>query len=266
MILKAAPVAPMWKDRAMETSTLRSHLIDEAARLKRAVADAGPSAPVPACPQWSAVDLLDHVTAVYDHKIQCIRLLRKPGEADLLSRKGSPTERFEAALAELLTEFDDRGPDSLAYTWYGPDQSVGFWIRRLACETVVHRADAELAAGQGIGEIDDDFALDGIDEILAVMLAWKSRVSTESLAPALDAHAGLAVAIDTGKRAWTVRVHPDRIDLTDGPAADAQATVTGTPGEVLMWLWRRLPAQALAVEGDRAAADDLYDLADEFTQ
>ncbi|WP_156037629.1 maleylpyruvate isomerase N-terminal domain-containing protein, partial [Glycomyces tenuis] len=149
----------------MESSSLRSHLIDEAARLKTAVAGAGANTPVPTCPDWTVAELLDHVTEVYDHKIQCMRLLREPGEDELLSRKGSPTERFDAALAELLTEFDDRGPDSLAFTWYGPDQTVGFWIRRMACETVVHRADAELAAGADIGPVEAAFGIDAVEEL-----------------------------------------------------------------------------------------------------
>src|SRR5699024_4920474 len=108
----------------MESTTLRSHLIDEADRFKTALARAGAAARVPTCPDWTAADLFGHVTEVFDHKIQCMRLLRDPGEADALWRKGSPTERFDAALAELLTEFDDRGPESLAHTWYGPDQTV----------------------------------------------------------------------------------------------------------------------------------------------
>ncbi|MCH7230335.1 maleylpyruvate isomerase family mycothiol-dependent enzyme [Glycomyces sp. L485] len=247
----------------MESSTLRAHLIDEADLLKRAVAVAGPAARVPTCPDWTVADLLDHVTEVYDDKLQCVRLLREPGDADVLVRKGSPTERFEAALAELLTEFDGRGPDSLAYTWYGPDQTVGFWIRRMACETVVHRADAELAAGRAIGPVEDDFGLDAVDEFLTVMLAWGSRANRQWVAESLAANAGLVVAIDAGERAWTVRVTADGIDLVDGVAEDAQAAVSGTPGEVLMWLWRRLPADAL-VEGDRAKADAFHDLIGQF--
>lgn len=250
----------------MEPSTLRSHLIDEAARLKTAVAHAGPSAPVPSCPEWTSIELLDHVTEVFDHKIQCMRLLREPAEAERLSRQGSPTERFDAALAELLTEFDDRGPGSLAFTWYGPDQSVGFWIRRMACETVVHRADAELAAGEDIGPVEAAFALDAVDEMLAIMLAWGSRAYREWVAEALAVNDGLVLALDTGDRSWTVRVGRDRIESSDGIEGDAEATVSGTPREILMWLWRRLPADAVAVRGDRAKADALHDLIAEFTR
>lgn len=248
----------------MESSTLRSHLIDEADRLKTAVVRAGASATVPTCPEWTAADLLDHVTEVFDHKIQCMRLLREPSEADLLSRKGSPTERFDAALAELLTEFDDRGPDSLAHTWYGPDQTVGFWIRRMACETVVHRADAELAAGEEIGPVEAAFALDAVEEMLVIMLVWGSRAYREWVGGVLEANEGLTVALEAGARSWTLRVGPEGIDLSEGIAEEAGAVVSGTEREILMWLWRRLPAEAVAVRGDLSQAKALYELVGEF--
>ncbi|WP_100444406.1 maleylpyruvate isomerase family mycothiol-dependent enzyme [Glycomyces xiaoerkulensis] len=250
----------------MEPASLRSHLIAEADRLKTAVAGAGPDARVPTCPGWTVADLLEHVTEVYDHKLQCIRLLREPDDSERLKRTGSPTERFEAALAELLTEFDERGPESLAYTWYGPDQTVGFWIRRLACETVVHRADAELAAGGRIGPVDDELGADAVDETLAIKLAWGSRVGRERLAGPLARHGGLRVGIDAHGRTWTVHVATGRIDIEDSLAAGAQATVSGTPGEILMWLWRRSPVGAVAGRGDRDKAAELYDLAGHFTR
>ncbi|WP_051393152.1 maleylpyruvate isomerase family mycothiol-dependent enzyme [Glycomyces arizonensis] len=250
----------------MEFTALKHHLIDESARLKAAVAQAGPAAPVPTCPEWTAADLLDHVTEVFDDKIQCMRLLRAPTEAEVLSRKGSPSERFDAALAELLTEFDDRGPESLAFTWYGPDQTVGYWIRRMACETLVHRADAELAAGEAIGSVDAAFGLDAVDEMLVIMLAWGSRAYRQWVAENLKVHDGLVVAVDAGERSWTVRVTLEGIDLAEGIADDAQAVVSGTPGEIAMWLWRRLPVDAVAVRGDRVKAEALYDLVGQFAQ
>ncbi|GAB3232763.1 maleylpyruvate isomerase family mycothiol-dependent enzyme [Glycomyces halotolerans] len=250
----------------MDTTAHRSHLIDEASRFKTAVAAAGPAVQVPTCPEWTAADLLDHVTAVYDHKIQCIRLLREPDDTERLHRKGSPTERFEAALAELLTEIDERGPDSLAHTWYGPDQTVGFWIRRMACETVVHRADAELAAGGPIGPVDPGLAIDAIDEMLAIMLDWGSRAHRQWVAEPLSHHDGLTVGIDAGARSWTVRVGAGRIATTDDRAPEAPTTVSGTPGDILMWLWRRRPADAVTVDGDRSDAAALYDLIGHFAQ
>ncbi|MFG3342118.1 maleylpyruvate isomerase family mycothiol-dependent enzyme [Glycomyces sp. NPDC048151] len=249
----------------MDFPTLRAHLLADAARLQSACAAAG-HAKVPTCPDWTAADLLDHVTGTYDHKIQSMRRLRDPGGDYRIARPGTPGEQYAAALADLVAEFDERGPDSLAYTWYGPDQTVGFWIRRMAHETLVHRADAELAAGRPLSPVDPALALDGVDEMLQVMLAWGSRAYRDQVAPFLGGAEGLAVALDTGDRAWTVRVASGAILAEPGVAADAQALVRGTAGEVLLWLWRRAGADALDVEGDLAKAAALHGLIGAFAQ
>lgn len=250
----------------MDHSLLQSHLVTEAAALRAAALRAEPDAKVPSCPEWTATDLLDHVTEVYDHKIQCMRLLREPADEDMPVREGAAVARFDAALAELLAEFDARGPETLSFTWYGPDQSVGFWIRRMAQETAVHRADAELAAGEPIGTVDPALARDGIDEMVTVMLEWGSIAFHEYVAETLTANSDLVVAIDTGECSWTVRISPERVAVEDGVADDAQATVSGSPSEALMWLWRRTGPDALAVQGDRSSAAALHDLISEFTQ
>lgn len=238
----------------------------EAARLRTAAVAAAPDATVPTCPAWTAADLLDHVTETYDHKIQSMRLLKDPGEDFRIDRPGSAVEQFDGALADLLTEFDDRGPDSLAYTWYGPDQTVGFWIRRMAHETLIHRADAELAAGRAIGPVDPGLAVDGIDEMATVMLTWGSRAYRDWAAEALADHDGLTVALATGTRSWTVRVEAGTVSVADGTAPDVQAQVSGDAGGLLLWLWRRVPADAPAIGGDASRAAALYDLIGVFAQ
>ncbi|MEU5871258.1 maleylpyruvate isomerase N-terminal domain-containing protein [Glycomyces sp. NPDC047369] len=250
----------------MDFPELQAHLVAEAARFRAAVLAAAPDARVPSCPEWTATDLLDHLTEVYDHKLQSMRLLREPGEADGIARGGVAAERFDAALAELLAEFDDRGPESLAHTWYGPDQTVGFWIRRMAQETLIHRVDAELAAALPVAAVDAGLAVDGIDEMATVMLSWGSRAYRDWVADDLAANAGLEVALDTGDRAWTVVVGAAGIDVADGVTAGAGTLVSGTPGEVLRWLWRRLPADAVAVDGKAEDARSLYDLIEKFAQ
>lgn len=250
----------------MDFPALHTHLITEAALLKAAVLAAGPDAPVPTCPEWTAADLLDHVAETYDHKTQSMRLMRAPGEDFRIAREGDPAAQFDGALADLLAEFDARGPDSLSYTWYGPDQTVGFWIRRMAHETVVHRADAELADGRRPGPVDDALALDGIDEMLTIMLAWGSRAYPGDVADTLAANDGLTVGLDTGTRAWTVRIDAGTATVTDGIHTDARTEIHAGPGDLLLWLWRRLPAHDVDIKGDTAPAAALYDLLDAFAQ
>ena len=250
----------------MDFPALQAHLVAEAARFKAAVSAAPADAPVPSCPEWTTTDLLDHLTETYDHKIQSMRFMRDPSGDFRIKRPGGPAAQFDGALADLLAEFGDRGPDTLSYTWYGPDQTVGFWIRRMAHETLVHRVDAELAAGAPIGLVDPELALDGIDEMLMVMLSWASRVDSAWMIDTITANDGLEVAFDTGSASWTLLVAPNGIAILDGVAPTARATVHGDPGEMLLWLWRRLPVEALRIEGDQAKAAQLYELVTEFAQ
>ncbi len=83
-----------------------------------------------------------------------------------------PLELLDRSYAALTEQFAARRPEEHAFTWYGPDQSVGFWIRRMAQETVIHRVDAELAAGSQIAAIPADLAADGIDELLVIFVQY----------------------------------------------------------------------------------------------
>ena len=60
-----------------------------------------------------------------------------------------------------------RRPAEEAWTW-SDDHTVGFILRRQAHEALVHRLDAEQAAGRG-HELDAALAADGVHECLDVM-------------------------------------------------------------------------------------------------
>jgi len=76
------------------------------------------------------------------------RGLDRPARLELLDR----------AYAALTSKFAARRPEEQACTWYSHDQRVGFWIRRMAKETVIHRVDAELADGEPLAAIPADLA------------------------------------------------------------------------------------------------------------
>src|SRR4029078_11382856 len=58
-------------------------------------------------------------------------------------------------------------PAEEAWTW-SSEQTVGFTFRRQAHEALIHRLDAEQAAGQG-SPLDPELPADGVDEVLDVM-------------------------------------------------------------------------------------------------
>src|SRR6478735_3080028 len=126
----------------------------------RAVAPRDPSAVVPTCPGWTVADLTRHVGEVYLHKTLAIRdgLEPAPWPPRELARE-EPLALLDRAYAALREQFDLHAPEDPAGAWYTPDQTVGFWIRRMAQETVIHRIDAELGTGQPVAPVPADLAV-----------------------------------------------------------------------------------------------------------
>jgi uncharacterized protein (TIGR03083 family) len=211
-------------------------------------------APIPACPGWTVSDCVTHTAEVYQHKIACMRLGRSPGDDyEQVPPPGvEPTSWFDGSLATLLAELRQRGPAAPSYTWWPADQTVGFWYRRMAQETAVHRLDVEDAHGEPT-PIDAALAVDGIDEVLDAFLT----TGWAELAPDdwgdVDPHAGegATIAVRSGGHTWRSSLAPDAVPLArgDGPA---QATVAGEPEPVLLWLWGRRPDTAVSLAGDGA--------------
>jgi uncharacterized protein (TIGR03083 family) len=179
-----------------------------------------------------------------------MRLGRAPEPWPPAPPAGDPVDWLEESLTELVGELTSRGPDASCFTWYEPDQTVGFWYRRMAQETAVHRVDVELAFGPPTA-VAADIAVDGIDEVLEVMLAgdWSDEPQP---GPAQ------IVTLHAGEQDWSVRLEPDTVTISSVPTGDSDATVTGPASDVLLWLWRRSdPAWAeLRLDGDVNALHD----------
>ena len=224
--------------------------------------------PVPTCPGWTVADLVTHTGEVYNHKVACTLLGRRPAEDEYAHTPAEGQDLFEwfdASLATLLETLGSRAPDSGAYTWYDPDQSVVFWIRRVAQETVIHRVDAEAAVG-AVTAADEALAIDGIDEALHLFLSYAiGEDPDEDIAN----YAGRSLQVRTGSWAWQVTVDltdpVDKIPFTRG-AKPAQATVSAEPSELLLWVWGRRPDSAVTLHGDLAAVSDFRELLVRGTQ
>ncbi|GAA3512994.1 maleylpyruvate isomerase family mycothiol-dependent enzyme [Actinocatenispora rupis] len=249
----------------METSRFRECLAADAARL-RAVAAGRLDAAVPSCPGWTVQDLVRHVAQVYLHKVRCMELGRAPEDWPPDHSRVEPLALFDGALAELTAAFDARSTTDPTFTWYGPDQTVGFWLRRMAQETAVHRVDAELAAG-AVTPVADDLALDGIDEVLRIFLGWGTReyVHVPEVAALLAEADGRAVEVRSGAVSFLLRPGPDGVAVSDG-GGSAAATVSGDPSPLLLWLWNRADADAVRTAGDPALVGYLRRLMADATE
>ena len=230
--------------------------------LLRAVVPIDQAAPVPTCPGWTVADLTRHVGEVYLHKTLAMREgeEREPWPPPELARE-DPLALLDRAYAGLLDEFAAHKPEDPAGSWYAPDPTVGFWIRRMAQETVIHRIDAELGTGQPVSPVPADLAVDGIDEVLKIFVAYGVDRWGDYFADILAGSPGRTLSIRTDGAAWRVRTGPGLFAVEDG-AGDGMAdvTVSGPPTAVLRWLWNRESAgepSGVTVEGAPEAVDEL---------
>jgi uncharacterized protein (TIGR03083 family) len=256
----------------MDTSGLLTHLRRDFPLLRAAIAVADPAAKVPCCPDWTADELAHHVAQTYLHKVECIRLgafpENWPPELD-----PDPLGALDEQFAALDAAFAAHEPADAAATWHGPDQTVGFWIRRMAQETVIHRVDAQQVAGLELTPIDPELALDGIEEFLCLFIGYFSRTYPEEYGSALREPDRRPLAVCAGGQSWTLSATESGVEVTRAGGAEASAaasraavTVSGEPGDVLLWLWVRTGDEAVRIEGDERALSQLKALRREATQ
>ena len=232
-------------------------------RLRGVVAGALGDA-VPSCPGWTGADLANHVAEVYLHKTETIRRGEWP-EPWPPDRGLDPLAALDKAYEELTAEFAAHDPADKAPSWYEPGQTVGWWIRRMAQETVMHRVDAELTAGVEPLAIPADLAADGIDEVLDCFLAYATTAYPDHLADLMADCDGSTVRIDTESGCWLVQLGPD-VATVERASADAEAVIRGSEDAVLRWLWRRVGNSAVELDGNRAVVGKLHNLLGAGTQ
>ncbi len=235
----------------MDVTLWTTSLPREFGLMREALDAADSTAPVPTCPEWSASDLEAHVAAVYQHKVEVMRrnAFPKPWPPD----EGIGT--LDDAYAALIAEFAAREPSDATVTWFEPDQTVGFWIRRMALETAIHRVDADLAAGFDVTPIDSDLAVDGVDEVLSWVVhgvtAWP-----EDFADLLATADPRPIRLTTERRSWTITAAPERVEVVTGTGdVEPAATVGGAPDAVYRWVWGR--GDDVTIDGDTTLVTQL---------
>ena len=245
----------------MEYSRFLDCLATDFARL-RALVPTDPAAAVPSCPGWTVADLTRHVGEVYLHKTLAMRegVEPEPWPPKELAAE-EPLALLDRAYADLINEFATRKPEDPAGSWYTPDQTVGFWIRRMAQETVIHRIDAELGTGERVAPVPADLALDGIDELLKVFVAYSVAEWGDYFTDILAGSPGWTHLVRTDGSEWRVRTGPGLFAVEDGASdTTADVTVSGPPMAVLRWVWNREGADepsGITAEGAPVAIEEL---------
>jgi hypothetical protein len=215
---------------------------------------------------------------------------------------GQSTEDYlRAGLTELLAEFRRHDADTPAATWWSADPTYGFWYRRTAHETTIHRIDLQLAAvdagaarpdafrrpgprgadpaersdangdstlpagdprassrdADPITPVAEDYAIDGVDEALAVWFGQRLAML------GLSGTATKSVGVHTGGHHWIARAGPGFTEAWPCSAREAQradAQVSGSPMQVYLWMWGRRDHRTVTWTGDVDAAGQLWAL------
>lgn len=223
------------------------------------VARLGLAAEVPPCPGWTVETVVRHVAMVYLHKVEAIQQNAKPDPWPPNLDDRDAFELYDDATARLFAQLAESGPSAPSWTWWPEDQTTGFWFRRMAQETAVHRVDVELAHDV-VTPIDAELAVDGIDEVLRVMIAgvWDEG---DTKFP-VDA----TVRITTAGRSWTIALSATEVTVTDGAEGEVATEVFGEPGAVLLWIWGRRDQDAIQIAGSEEVAQEFRARLKEATQ
>ena len=223
----------------------RSWLADEGQALAAAL-DGNPTTPVPSCPGWSITDLVAHVGSYHRWAADLLQDASQQPRAPYSLRpepNATLAEWYRDSLELLLKAIDTTDPDTPMWT-VTVDQKAGAWCRRQAHDLTVHRWDAQHAHGHA-RPIPTERATDFIDELFGQALPY--------IVPFLGRTVpGASLALQS-----TDGMYYRRLDGVTGQprlsrdADPADATLTGTPSDLLLTLWRRVNTTTLT--GDPAA-------------
>jgi uncharacterized protein (TIGR03083 family) len=223
----------------MDYPKLRQAVSEQSEALLDRASRAGLGTPAPSCPEWTVADLLAHTGATWGWAANLMRGGDRHDRPTPPDRDTATPDWAASMRRELLKACTEVDPAAPCWVFRGSrPQAAGFWVRRMAHESAIHRLDAELATGHAPELLfDPELAADGIDELLANLLPAFMRRRD----PVPNGATVLVHAADAGA-AWLLRLRPDEpvtVDPVDGAATGADASVLGTADAVYRAMWGR---------------------------
>ncbi|AJT40987.1 maleylpyruvate isomerase family mycothiol-dependent enzyme [Psychromicrobium lacuslunae] len=202
------------------------------------------NAPVPSCPGWDIAALYRHLGSVQEWvhaTLQLVGSQERPAPRTEESAPGSdPFDAFSKSAPQLLWSLEHSNPDLPSWNFGPPPRLAAFWFRRQNMEHLVHVEDLAQAMGQAAPEIPESIALDGVDEVLSVLLPQRVRAGMLEY-PA-------AVRFEAGSASWQVG------------EGEPQAVLLASPSDLFLGLWRRRPLLELAeISGDSQILERLLE-------
>jgi uncharacterized protein (TIGR03083 family) len=187
------------------------------------------------CPEWSVLDLVEHIAGVQwfwadivERRVRTSDGIRRPGPVpdgvDVVSWFRTQTQRLHAALSAA-------SDDDTVWTWWPEDQTVRFVLRRQVNEVVIHGFDAANATGAD-RSISDEAAVLGLEEFVEV-ISKDLRDGATSPQP---------IALAPSNSAWRGVLFPNA-------AWDPPIPLVAPVERLLLTLWNRAaPADARIAE------------------
>lgn len=215
------------------------------------------SAPVPPCPDWRVEDLVHHLGGIYRYvRTHVSRGVTSPPDPALKAPPGD-LPRGHAALswwdeefAALVTVLETVDPELPAWNWAPQPKKAGFWPRRMAHETAVHRWDAQMAIGRA-EPVEPKLAAEGVTEVLDTWLPAGRRRGP------IDRLGVVQLAATDLEEYWLIRLRADGglalLDtdtLLDWDDPHTRVLARGTASDLLLALYGRVPFDVLDVTGD----------------
>ncbi|MFF1834991.1 maleylpyruvate isomerase family mycothiol-dependent enzyme [Streptomyces sp. NPDC058231] len=237
-------------------------LIRQTDELRATLKGADLTAQVPTCPDWTLRDLAVHVGGAHRWAGEIVRTRATEPVPDEQVPEFTPEGDDPAVLDAWLADgaaktsaaLREAGAALPMWSWAW-DSSAGFWARRMVHETVVHRADAVLAA-RAVYEVTPEVAADTMDEWLEIVAYAQSEGDPEA-AELRGAGRSLHFhATDEPGAEWLIEFGED--GFTWRRAHEKATVAVRAPLTDLMLLFnRRLDVDSGSVEvlGDRALLD-----------
>jgi uncharacterized protein (TIGR03083 family) len=202
-------------------------------------------APIEFCPGWAVRDVVHHLTRVQWFWATLVEegLTERPSHLEEPSKADDDRciDVFRAGADRLVRVLGAADPTARVWTWAPSQQDAGFVIRHQVQEAVGHHWDVAHAAGRGV-VISPAIGADSVDEFLHFSVSNSDDAAGDEPLPApLDGRLGLACT--DSDAAWLV-VDADPpgtavVTRTSRSALEGVPTVTGTGGQLLLWLYDR---------------------------
>ncbi|VAV99495.1 hypothetical protein MNBD_ACTINO02-461 [hydrothermal vent metagenome] len=227
------------------------------------IALSNPDLDLETCPGWTVTDVVAHLGRIHRRTLDLVNeglTDRFPDpvdapERDVVAWAGAAARDMVSALAGI-------DPTTPLYTWHTSNQTAGFWMRRMAHETAIHRLDAEIAVGD-IVPFEREFAADCVAEVLEVLLTgcppWGTWIPFDKVVYLACTDVEASWMLELGAFEGTSPTSGRHYEELPGMefvtgVDDPDVVITGSAYSLASWIWGRGSLATLDIDGDLAVA------------